>query len=136
MKTSLIFASTDVVSVNSPSFATRIPSALMMSFVNVPSSVAPSPTNSVISFQINSTWIKASQLDTQGIFIIYGHGARGIWRNITRSGEIFREAFRELKDSRLRIKNLTYTFVNTMFYFRINLTQISSLFIRITYRLE
>ena len=28
--------------------------------------------------------------------------------------------YRKLKDSKLRIKNLTHTFVNTIFYFRIN----------------
>jgi hypothetical protein len=75
-------------------------------------------------------------------FIIYRLGARGIRRNITRSerlcpeGNIITEGnispnpprggsindilYRKLKASKLRIKNLTHTFVNTMFYFRIN----------------
>ena len=79
-------------------------------------------------------------------FIIYRPGARGIRRNITRSDDISRGAlpqgniitegnispnppsggsindilYRKLKASKLRIKNLTHTFVNTKFYFRIN----------------
>jgi hypothetical protein len=42
--------------------------------------------------------------------------------------------YRKLKPSKLRIKNLTHTFVNTMFYFRINASIVG--FLRITYRLE
>jgi hypothetical protein len=64
-------------------------------------------------------------------FIIYRPGARGIRRNITLSDDISRGAYPpsggsindilyRLKASKLRIKNLTHTFVNTMFYFRIN----------------
>ena len=70
-------------------------------------------------------------------FIIYRPEARGIRRNITRSDEIICTEgnispnppsgrsindilYRKLKASKLRIKNLTHTFVNTMFYFRIN----------------
>ena len=49
--------------------------------------------------------------------------ARGIRRNITLSVDISLGddiLYRKLKTSKLRIKNLTHTFVNTMFYFRIN----------------
>ena len=42
--------------------------------------------------------------------------------------------YRKLKASKLRIKNLTHTFVNTMFYFRINASIVG--FLRITYRLN
>jgi hypothetical protein len=42
--------------------------------------------------------------------------------------------YRKLKASKLRIKNLTHAFVNTMFYFRINASIVA--FFRITHRLE
>jgi hypothetical protein len=41
--------------------------------------------------------------------------------------------YRKLKASKLRIKNLTHTFVNTMFYFRINASIVAFLSIRISF---
>ena len=61
--------------------------------------------------------------------IIYRPGARGIRRKLPSvlifpsglCGESINDIlYRKLKASKLRIKNLTHTFVNTMFYFRIN----------------
>jgi hypothetical protein len=40
--------------------------------------------------------------------------------NLPSGGSINDILYRKLKASKLRIKNLTHTFVNTMFYFRIN----------------
>ena len=86
------------------------------------------------------------------IIIIYRPGARGfgeilpevmitednISPNPSSGGSINDILYRKLKASKLRMKNLTHvtycTFVNTMFYFRINAS--IALFFRITYRLE
>ena len=77
------------------------------------------------------------------ILIIYRPGARGIRWNIITEGNISPNPpsggsindilYRKLKASKLRIKNLTHTFVNTMFYFRINASIVAFLSIRISF---